>query len=203
MGIKRDADTGADGNLAVAELETVVDPRQQSPGEAGCLGFVLEHRGDDGKFVPAETGDNAFLAESFGQTVGKASQQIVAKGMTIDVVDRFEPVEVEHHYGTKAVGLHFTGQIGKGLQQPAAIWQPGQRVVLGKGQGFGMSRGSCLQLLAQTARCPRAISQTEDGDAQKEAGDHVERHLRIMDLVGREKYWKDLNPSKNDKNYRK
>ena len=123
--------------------------------------------------------------------------------MAIDIVDRFESVEIEHHHRAETVRFDLACEIGKGFQQAAAVGKSGQRIVLGKGQGFAMSRGPCLKLLAQPPCRPCAVSQAEDGDAQQKAGDHVERHLRLVELISGKKYWKDLNPSKNDKNYRK
>ena len=60
----------------------------------------IEH--DDSEFIAAEAAAHVTALHHSFKTVGNMRQQPVADGVPKRVIDRFEPVEIDHHEGTFA-----------------------------------------------------------------------------------------------------
>ena len=84
---------------------------------------------DDGKFVAAQTTAHVAAFHHRFETVGNARQQPVANGMPKRVIDRFEPVEIDHHERTFAApAIRFGHGFAECFGHLQAVGQAGQRV---------------------------------------------------------------------------
>src|SRR5205807_9492064 len=87
---------------------------------------------DNGKFIAAEPRDKGGLPDAFAQTRGNRLQQGVACRMSERVIDLLETVEIEHEHGEVGSSPARDGKVVlQPLLEQQAIWQIGQRVMLG------------------------------------------------------------------------
>ena len=88
---------------------------------------------DQRELVPAEPGDGVGAAADRPQPPGDLDQQLVADGVPEAVVDRLEPVEVEHEHGGQVPAASGAGDgLVDALGQQRAVGEIGQRVVEGE-----------------------------------------------------------------------
>ena len=102
------------------------DDRRRKPGHDGA---VRDMRQDDGKFVAAKAPAKFARIADLPQAARHLAQQLVADLVAQRIVDRLEPVEVDHHEA--AAGRTATRRIHRLIQhfaQMAAIGQAGQRI---------------------------------------------------------------------------
>ena len=126
----RGADAGADVKRVVVHLigaRKHLDHRLGNPRHAGMIGCVANH---DGKLVAAQTADQLVVADDRLEAVGHARQQLVADQVAQRIVDRLEPVEVDHQEG--AAGAPLLGiahRLAQRLGYHHAVGQAGERVI--------------------------------------------------------------------------
>jgi hypothetical protein len=95
-----------------------------------AIGTLAQH---DTEFIATEAPAQAGFADIGAQPFGHAFQQFVAHQMPQRIVDRLEPVEVDHQKGTATAELIGTAHRRiQRLGQLQAIGQPGQRVKAGE-----------------------------------------------------------------------
>ena len=125
---ERDADRGADDDLASVDVVGLGDRRKDTVGQDGRL-VALVHVGDldDREFVAAEPGDDVEVAHEPAQTFADRLQQRVADRVPKRVVDRLEAVEVEHQDRERlAMARHARQRLVHLLQEQRAIGEAGQ-----------------------------------------------------------------------------
>jgi hypothetical protein len=132
---------------------------------------------EDGELVPAEPGDQVAGAAHAPQPVRDDAQQLVAGGVAVAVVDRLEPVEVEHEDGEVlarrvVVGC---GHLLQALGEQVAVGQAGERVVVGLvGQVLGRLLEPVRQVPCRRQRLGLVLQQQHVVDHGVGRGEVVE-----------------------------
>ena len=125
----RRADTGADVQRVVVNL---VGLRQQVDNAGGNLFQPARIRGiadHDGELVTAEAATQFVLGHDRLQSFRDARQQLVADQVAKGIVDRLEPVEVDHQEGALGPPLRGIAQrFAEGLGHHHAVRQAGQGI---------------------------------------------------------------------------
>ena len=96
LGRQRDADAGADADVAAVDLERLAQHLDNAlRQQLGGLALVALAGLDDGEFVAAEPGQHVGFAQQRFQTGRHFDQQRVAGGMAERIVDLLEAIEVQ------------------------------------------------------------------------------------------------------------
>ena len=104
LGPGGDPDTGADEELALAQLERWLQ-RSEQPlrgpcGVAGLAQLLEEH----GEFVAPQAGDRVRRAQGVREPLGDRDQETVAGAVPEAVVDGLEAVEIAEQHGDRGAG---------------------------------------------------------------------------------------------------
>ena len=165
----RDADAGIGGDQVTGAFEgspdRAVDRLHQLFGVHGTAHRIL----DDGEFVPAQPRGDIGLTEAAAQAPGDALQQLVADGMAESVVDALELVDVDIKHGKLPTGLHVLQRPLQLLAEQYAVWQIGERVVMGEMGDLllgALARGDVLDGGDPAARRQRLVDDLDRAAAR-------------------------------------
>jgi hypothetical protein len=129
VGTERDTDARVDVEGHAVEHEGVAQGRTQAARDllrASCVGFGQE----DGELVTAHPGEEVAGLQSPLQAWPHQAQQVVAHAVPEAVVDLLEPVQIDHQDRAVRRSGAVDGRLQL-LDEPAAVGQPGQRIVVG------------------------------------------------------------------------
>jgi len=170
----RDADAGADLNLTAFETDRLLDACQEASCQIRGIILLCEGRRDDGEFITAETGDHAVVAHFAGQPQRELAQQCVAKSMAVDIVDRLEAIDVEHHHRA-ALAMNGVGcQFRKSVEKLASVRQAGQRVMLCQLARLLLGNFMTADFALEVQQAEDAVDGACDGERQGIADDQIE-----------------------------
>src|SRR5439155_8932896 len=87
---------------------------------------------DDRELLAAEPADHVLRAYDGAQSLGEETEQLVADGVAVDVVDVLEVVDVEHQHREGPVGAaRLLQRLEEPLVEDAVVEEPRQRVGAG------------------------------------------------------------------------
>ncbi len=128
----RDADTAANLDRGVAELERLLHGGADPLGDRDRHGQIGQRFEQHGELVAAESGDEPIGADRGDEPTGNADQEGVAGLVAQGVVDRLEPVEVHEHHDVAQAGVRGVGQpLVEVVEELGPVRQTGQGIVEG------------------------------------------------------------------------
>ncbi len=101
----RQADAGADAQLALLDADRLGQPFEQAAAQAfeDVAGDRPDHH--DGELVAAEAVGPGLAAAQLGEHAGAFLDQLVADEVAVVVVDRLEAVEIDQRQRDLVVGI--------------------------------------------------------------------------------------------------
>ena len=151
----RDADAGADDDVAAVDIVGPADQLDDAGGELAALLWLadvgLHHR----KFVATDARDEVGRRHRLDQAGGHELQQLVADRMAERIVDGLEVIEIEAMHGEAAAGLDPFERILKVLTEQHAIRQIGEHVVARQMRDLGLGAAALGDVLVH--RDPAAV----------------------------------------------
>ena len=131
---RSDPDRGVDMDLDIAPGDRTADRGDQLLRQYNERIGPIAERNHRGEFVAAEAGHDAAGGNDLAQSIGDDADHRVSGGVTMNVVDWLEPVEVDDDHGKSIGGAGFR-QTFEQLEEVAPIGEPGQRIVTSDGFG--------------------------------------------------------------------
>ena len=124
-------DTATDIDWCFVKMERLFNRMDQPAGRAfnlchGCAGFK-----NDGELIPAQSTDLSNFADLNRQTLRDFADDHVTGCMAVDVVDRLEPIKVQHSNVYRSRCRYCFCCFLKTITKSASVHQPGQRVMAG------------------------------------------------------------------------
>ncbi len=106
-----DANRGREGEFGLPlEHHGAHDVFEQAPGEALRRFGLLAERLDHDELVAADAGDQIGFADVAGKAAGHFAQHVVPGGMAIEIVDRFETIEIKAEDSNRFAAAGCLGQ---------------------------------------------------------------------------------------------
>ncbi len=140
VGRDGDADRCADHAARAIDRIGLRDHRDNLLGNFAQLAAIVDIREDHLELVAAKPADLGPVADDPGQALPHLLEQIVAGLMAQCVVDRLEPVEIDHHQRTAALGRLVGGQRrGEPVAHLVAVGEPRERIVHRHARGIAMT----------------------------------------------------------------
>lgn len=123
----RQTDARTDLHFGLGEQDRTCERRQDASGHRGCLLDRSCLSEQDGELVAAEARDRIDTAGGVEEEPGGRLQQLIARRVSMTVVDALEPVEVDEEDAGLA-GIDLQGLSHLFLKE-RAVGEPGQRIV--------------------------------------------------------------------------
>ena len=145
--MRGDARAEGDGQLlGVAELHARVREAAPEGGQHALQPTGRCPGGDDEELVRSEPPDGPRLVDVLGECCD-AAKELIARGMTVHVVDEREVVDVEQRHGDHRVHpARLFERLGQDLHDRSVVEQLGHRVAAcGLDEGHGLARDATLR----------------------------------------------------------
>lgn len=170
--------------------ETLDHLRRRRPADRGALRSGHQ----DHEFVTAEARHRVLAAKDLLEPVRDLDQQTIAEGVTVAVIDRLEPVEIdEQHHHLAFLPSRMLEHACQTIEQERTVRQPGDEVEIRALPD--LDRG-------QTAHClsvaPERQQQATDDDDEHGAEHHAPVHRLSPRLADRSEHVVQRQPRDHD-----
>ena len=118
----------ADGNGLLAQHHGRLDGGQRRRQPVHQLFLALARQQRD-EFIGLETSDKAVDARAHVEDLADLDQHFIAQRAAVGVVERFEPIDVDHHDAEPAGAVILAEEPVEHALEMAAVGKPGQLVV--------------------------------------------------------------------------